>query len=66
MSEPYYVINRNEGEDTLHRNPREECNTDEIEGRATVDPLTGAALEKSGHIRLCRHCYPVEQETAST
>jgi hypothetical protein len=56
MSDPYYVLNRNEGEDTLHRNPREECNVDDIEGRDTLDPTTGYALEKSGDIRLCQHC----------
>lgn len=56
--EPYYVLNRNEGTDTLHRDPREVCNVDDADGRSTLDLTTGAALEKSGDIRLCRHCYP--------
>lgn len=59
-SEPYYVINRNDGTDTLHRNPREECNVDDAEGRQTIDPTTGAALEKSGDIHLCGHCIAPE------
>lgn len=58
MSEPYYVLNRNDGVDTLHRNPREECNVDDIEGRDTLDLVTGRALETSGDIAKCRHCYP--------
>jgi hypothetical protein len=57
---PYFVVNRNAGVDTLHENPREECNVDDAEGRATVDPATGAALKASGDIHLCRHC--IEQE----
>lgn len=64
--EPYYVLNKNEGVDTLHRNPGERCNTDDAVGRSTVDPKTAEALEKGGYIRLCKHCYPAEQETAST
>ena len=64
MSDPYYVLNRNEGTDTLHRNPRESCNVDDIEGRATLDPTTGAALEASGDIRLCSYCYPKEDPAA--
>lgn len=56
MPEPYFVINRNEGTDTLHENPREECNVDDAEDRATVDAKTGEALKASGDIRLCRHC----------
>jgi hypothetical protein len=63
MSEPYYVLNRNDGVDTLHRNPREVCNTDDVEGRDALDPVTGLALEKSGDIHLCAHCYPQEEST---
>ena len=62
--QPYYVINRNpKGGDVLHRNPREECNQDDADGRQKVDPSTGKALEKSGHIRLCGHCYNTEEPT---
>lgn len=60
MTEPYYVLHRNQGTDTLHRNPREECNVDDAEGRATIDVRTGQALEASGDIRRCGHCYPEE------
>ena len=60
MSDPFYVLNRNDGVDTLHRNPREECNTDDVEGRDSLDPVTGLALEKSGDIHLCGHCYQEE------
>jgi len=59
-SEPYYVLNRNDGEDTLHRNPREECNVDDVDGRSTLDAVTGKALEESGDIHLCKHCIPQE------
>jgi len=61
MSDPYYVLNRNDGVDTLHRNPQELCNTDDVEGRDSLDPVTGLALEKSGDIHLCGHCYPQEE-----
>jgi hypothetical protein len=60
MSTLYYVLNQNEGIDTLHRNPREECNVDDVVGRSALDETTGKALEESGDIRLCRHCYPEE------
>ena len=55
----YFVLNRNEGIDTLHRNPREECNVDDIEGRETIDETTYNAL-KAGGERLCRHCHQEE------
>jgi hypothetical protein len=60
-NEPYYVVNQNEGTDTLHRDPREVCNVDDAVGRTTVDAATGKALETSGDIRLCRHCYPATE-----
>lgn len=53
---PYYVLNKQDGIDTLHKNPRESCNSDQIEGRQTLDPDTGEALEKGGYVRLCQHC----------
>lgn len=59
MTEPYYVINRNDGIDTLHRDPREECNVDDIEDRTAIDATTGAALEASGDIH-CGHCMKEE------
>ena len=63
MSEPFYVLNQNDGVDTLHRDPREECNVDDAEGRSSIDPATGAALEASGDIHLCRHCIATEEPT---
>lgn len=57
MSEPYFVLNRNEGEDTLHRNPREECNVDDAEGRETIDESTYLAMAEAGTARRCRHCH---------
>ena len=56
-----FVLNVNpDGEDTIHRNPREECNTDDAVGRQTVDAKTAAAMIASGHARTCQHCMPQE------
>jgi hypothetical protein len=60
MSEPYYVLNRNEGKDTLHRNPREQCNVDDAEGRETIDETTYERMKAGGYARLCRHCHQEE------
>jgi len=51
-----YVLNRNEGVDTVHRNPREECNTDDADGRETIDAETADALVTRGAARRCQHC----------
>lgn len=64
MTEPYFVLNKNDGIDTLHENPREECNVDSATGRTTLDPQTGAALKASGDVRLCRHCIDPDKEEA--
>lgn len=61
MTEPYYVLNKNDGVDTLHRDPREQCNVDDADGRTTIDAITGAALEASGDIHLCGHCITMEE-----
>ena len=53
----YFVLNRNEGIDTLHRNPREECNVDDVEGRETIDHATYESMKAGGHARCCRHCH---------
>ena len=60
MSDPYFVLNRNEGIDTLHRNPREECNVDDADQRQTVDGETADALLTRGVARRCAHCYSEE------
>ena len=54
--EAYWVLNRNEGIDTVHRNPREACNTDDAEGRETIDALTAARLLQDNKARPCQHC----------
>lgn len=56
MSDPYYVLNRNEGIDTVHRNPREECNVDDAEDRQTIDALTAIRLLDNEEAKPCRHC----------
>lgn len=58
MSEDRYVLNRNEGVDTLHRNPGESCNTDDAKGRQTIDADTADALLNMGEAVRCQHCYP--------
>lgn len=59
-----YVLNRNEGIDTLHRNPREECNTDDAVGRENVDEATAIRMKLGGHARLCRYCFKADEETS--
>lgn len=56
MSTDYWVLNRNEGLDTVHRNPREECNTDDAEGRQTIDARTADEMLTRGAARRCQHC----------
>lgn len=62
MSDHRYVLNRNEGTDTLHRDPREECNTDDADGRETIDEATAMSLSIGGKARLCSHCWPPDEE----
>ena len=59
----YFVLNQNEGMDTVHRNPRESCNTqaDEMPGRQVIDAETADALLARGTARRCLHCMgPVD------
>lgn len=51
-----WVLNRNEGVDVLHPDPREECNLDDSKGRTVVDAATGQALLEAGTADLCLHC----------
>ena len=53
----YFVLNRNEGMDTIHRNPREVCNVDDADGRETIDEATYEALKARGAAVECRHCH---------
>ena len=62
MSGDYFVLNRNEGRDTLHRNPREECNVDDVEGRETIDAATYEAMKARDVARLCRHCHDSQED----
>lgn len=56
-----FVVNVNEaGIDVVHRNPREECNTDDADDVQTIDAKTAAAMIASGQARTCQHC--IEQE----
>ena len=54
------VLNVNDGIDTIHINPREECNLDDAEDRSEVDVRTATAMLDSGQARLCEHCAPSE------
>ena len=52
-----FVLNLNEhGMDVVHRNPREECNLDDAEGRETIDEATYHALLEHQAALPCRHC----------
>ncbi len=55
--ESYYVLNENDGMDVLHRDPREECNIDDADGRQTVDAKTVDALLSKDQARRCGHCW---------
>lgn len=44
--------------DVLHRNPREECNTDDAARRLNVDPDTADALLLRGQAVRCQNCNP--------
>ncbi len=59
--EPRYVLNVNEFDaDVLHRDPREECNLDDADGRQTIDAHTADALLSKNQAQPCRHCWPDE------
>ena len=58
----YFVLNRNEGTDTVHRNPREVCNTDDADGREKIDAKTAASLIASGQAVPCGHCIGPKAE----
>jgi hypothetical protein len=62
MNEPHFVLNRNEGVDTIHdpAHLTERCNTDQIEGRQRIDTLTAAAMLDRGEAVHCQHCNQEE------
>jgi len=53
---PRYVLVSREGVDTVHRNPREECNLDDTEADQEIDRATAAALLAAGQAEACQHC----------
>jgi hypothetical protein len=53
-----YVLNVNEGIDTIHRDPLEQCNNDDAEGRQVIDEQTAIALVEGGTALRCQHCWP--------
>ena len=56
MDSVEWVLNRNEGLDVLHPDPREECNVDDADGRTKVDAATGQAMLVAKSAILCSHC----------
>ena len=55
--EPRYVLNRNPGADVVHRNPTEQCNTDDAVGREVVDAKTALSMVLKGYAVRCQHCF---------
>ena len=58
MSDETLILNRNRGQDVLHRSAglTESCNSDDAIGKQKVDAKTAAALIASGQARPCQHC----------
>ena len=61
MSGDRFVLNRNEGQDVLHKNPTEVCNTDDSKDRHTIDAATAEALLSHSNVRRCAHCNKEEE-----
>lgn len=56
-----FILNVNpDGSDVVHRNPREECNTDDAKGRERIDQATAEALIDHGAAVRCGHCNTEE------
>ena len=53
-----FVLNPNDGIDTLHADALEECNLDDSPDKRAVDPDTADRLMRGGLVRRCRHCNP--------
>jgi hypothetical protein len=64
MTDPYYVLNVNDGIDTVHRNPREKCNVDDAKGRQTVDEETAHAVLAMKEAIRCQHCWTETEDPA--
>lgn len=62
---PRYSVVHRKGIDTLHRNAGESCNLDDTEADKVIDEATALAMKLGGHVRLCGHCYRVEEEDSA-
>src|SRR5688500_834524 len=57
-----YVLVQHAGADTLHINPREECNTDDADNLQTIDAATARSMALAAMTRaevevdFCKHC----------
>lgn len=62
MGEERFILNVNDGVDTIHREAglTESCNTDDIEGRQSIDVSTAASMLDRGQARRCEHCFKEE------
>ena len=52
-----YVLNVEDGIDTIHRNPGEQCNLDDSPDEEHVPEGTAKALIDGGSAERCGHCY---------
>lgn len=63
MAERRFLLNRNDGIDTLHtEHGPEQCNRDDVEGRQVVDENTAMHLKAGGLVRICKHCEPLKED----
>jgi hypothetical protein len=56
-----FVLTDVAGTDTLHADPREQCNTDADEGKRVIPRGRALQLMRSGDVHCCRHCKPQEE-----
>lgn len=58
LSEEQFLLNINDGVDTIHRlhGLTEQCNTDDIVGRQRIDTQTAASMLDRGQAVRCQHC----------
>ena len=53
-----YVLVTKDGVDTIHRDPREECNLDDTYVDTEIDVRTAAVMIADGKAQPCGHCVP--------
>lgn len=56
MADRWVLVTRDDEADTLHRNPTEQCNTDDAAKKQTIDDVTALRLKLGGLVRPCKHC----------